>query len=88
MYQLIQSNLLISFRSANLSSNFGLAINPWSEDTKDGAYVPGGSSGGSAIAVAANTCYGYSILVPFSLLKPAKLPCLLLVHWAQIQEGV
>jgi len=55
---IIQSNLLISFRSANLSSNFGLAINPWSKDTKDGAYVPGGSSGGSAIAVAANTCYG------------------------------
>ena len=41
--------------SANMFSSFGPAINPWVR--KDGAQVvPGGSSGGSAAAVAAGLC--------------------------------
>lgn len=45
--------------SANLNSAFGPVINPWksnSDPQKD--LVPGGSSGGSAAAVAANICLG------------------------------
>lgn len=39
--------------SANNNSAFGQAISPWKEDGKDEDLVPGGSSGGSAAAVAA-----------------------------------
>ena len=42
--------------SANTTSFFGNVINPLS--TKDKPLVPGGSSGGSAAAVAANLCLG------------------------------
>ena len=42
--------------SANTTSYFGNVINPLS--TKDKPLVPGGSSGGSAAAVAANLCLG------------------------------
>ncbi|SVB67096.1 uncharacterized protein METZ01_LOCUS219950, partial [marine metagenome] len=35
--------------SSNETSFFGASINPWSKDNKK--YVPGGSSGGSAVAV-------------------------------------
>ncbi|PHR57007.1 MAG: Asp-tRNA(Asn)/Glu-tRNA(Gln) amidotransferase GatCAB subunit A [Robiginitomaculum sp.] len=43
--------------SANETSHFGSVINPWkAEDGID--LVPGGSSGGSATAVAANMCLG------------------------------
>ena len=38
--------------SSNETSFFGASINPWSKDKKK--YVPGGSSGGSAAAVAGN----------------------------------
>ncbi|MDV7339283.1 Asp-tRNA(Asn)/Glu-tRNA(Gln) amidotransferase subunit GatA [Terasakiella sp. A23] len=41
--------------SANITSNFGSVKNPWSQDAgKD--LVPGGSSGGSAAAVAGELC--------------------------------
>ena len=39
--------------SANITSYYGRVINPWSRDKK---LVPGGSSGGSAAAVAAHLC--------------------------------
>ncbi|MBR5154696.1 MAG: Asp-tRNA(Asn)/Glu-tRNA(Gln) amidotransferase subunit GatA [Alphaproteobacteria bacterium] len=40
---------------SNETSYFGPVVNPWSKDTK---LVAGGSSGGSAAAVAANMCAG------------------------------
>jgi aspartyl-tRNA(Asn)/glutamyl-tRNA(Gln) amidotransferase subunit A len=40
--------------SANITSHYGNVINPWSKDKQ---LVPGGSSGGSASAVAANLGY-------------------------------
>ena len=39
--------------SANITSYYGKVINPWSKDKK---LVPGGSSGGSAAAVAGHLC--------------------------------
>lgn len=39
--------------SANITSYYGSVINPWSKDKK---LVPGGSSGGSAAAVAGHLC--------------------------------
>jgi aspartyl-tRNA(Asn)/glutamyl-tRNA(Gln) amidotransferase subunit A len=45
--------------SANLNSAYGAVINPWrssTEPSKD--FVPGGSSGGSAAAIAAGLCLG------------------------------
>lgn len=40
--------------SANITSYFGNVINPWRENNSNLNLVPGGSSGGSAAAVAAN----------------------------------
>lgn len=37
-------------------SHFGPTVNPYSPENKQ--LSPGGSSGGSAVAVAANLCYG------------------------------
>jgi aspartyl-tRNA(Asn)/glutamyl-tRNA(Gln) amidotransferase subunit A len=42
--------------SSNETSAFGNVINPWRREGSDAALVPGGSSGGSASAVAANLC--------------------------------
>ncbi len=42
--------------SSNETSHFGPVINPWRRDGSDVNLVPGGSSGGSAAAVAANLC--------------------------------
>ncbi|MDR3187065.1 MAG: Asp-tRNA(Asn)/Glu-tRNA(Gln) amidotransferase subunit GatA [Holosporaceae bacterium] len=39
--------------SANITSHYGPVVNPWSRDKK---LVPGGSSGGSAAAVAGHLC--------------------------------
>ena len=44
--------------SSNVTSYFGPVVNPWTEAGADGAAVPGGSSGGSAAAVAAQLCLG------------------------------
>ncbi len=42
--------------SGNLTSYFGAVINPYKKNGDDSDLVPGGSSGGSAAAVAANLC--------------------------------
>lgn len=44
--------------SGNLTSAYGPAINPWRSTAHDRALVPGGSSGGSAAAVAARLALG------------------------------
>ncbi|MBL6664896.1 MAG: Asp-tRNA(Asn)/Glu-tRNA(Gln) amidotransferase subunit GatA [Rickettsiales bacterium] len=44
--------------SANTNSYFGPVINPYKANDSDEDLVPGGSSGGSAAAVAANLCLG------------------------------
>jgi aspartyl-tRNA(Asn)/glutamyl-tRNA(Gln) amidotransferase subunit A len=44
--------------SSNETSCFGPVISPWRRDGSNTPLVPGGSSGGSAAAVAANLCLG------------------------------
>src|SRR6201991_3982843 len=44
--------------SANETSCFGPVVNPWRREGSNAALVPGGSSGGSASAVAALLCMG------------------------------
>ncbi|QDH14497.1 Asp-tRNA(Asn)/Glu-tRNA(Gln) amidotransferase subunit GatA [Formicincola oecophyllae] len=44
--------------STNLTSAFGGVENPWKRHGSDAKLVPGGSSGGSAAAVAAGLCLG------------------------------
>ena len=44
--------------SSNETSFFGPAVNPWRRKGDDAKLIPGGSSGGSAAAVAAGLCYG------------------------------
>jgi aspartyl-tRNA(Asn)/glutamyl-tRNA(Gln) amidotransferase subunit A len=44
--------------SSNESSYFGAAVSPWRRKGSDAKLVPGGSSGGSAAAVAAGLCVG------------------------------
>jgi len=44
--------------SSNETSHFGAVINPWRRQGANTPLVPGGSSGGSAAAVAANLCLG------------------------------
>src|ERR1700744_4109040 len=44
--------------SSNETSCFGSVVNPWRRDGADTQLVPGGSSGGSASAVAASLCMG------------------------------
>ncbi|HUO00631.1 MAG TPA: Asp-tRNA(Asn)/Glu-tRNA(Gln) amidotransferase subunit GatA [Bradyrhizobium sp.] len=44
--------------SSNETSHFGAVINPWRREGADTSLVPGGSSGGSASAVAALLCMG------------------------------
>ena len=44
--------------SSNETSFYGPAINPWRSKGSNAKLVPGGSSGGSAAAVAANLCAG------------------------------
>ncbi|MGH1407583.1 MAG: Asp-tRNA(Asn)/Glu-tRNA(Gln) amidotransferase subunit GatA [Rhodomicrobiaceae bacterium] len=42
--------------SSNETSHYGEVVNPWRRDGDDAKLVPGGSSGGSASAVAAHLC--------------------------------
>ncbi len=44
--------------SSNETSYFGPVISPWRRNNSDAKIVPGGSSGGSATAVAARLCLG------------------------------
>ncbi len=44
--------------SSNTTSYYGNVINPWKENDSDKNLTPGGSSGGSAAAVAARICMG------------------------------
>src|SRR5690349_4346772 len=44
--------------SSNETSYYGNVINPWRRRNSNAALVPGGSSGGSATAVAAHLCAG------------------------------
>jgi aspartyl-tRNA(Asn)/glutamyl-tRNA(Gln) amidotransferase subunit A len=44
--------------SSNETSSFGPVVNPWRRKGSDARLVPGGSSGGSAAAVAADLCLG------------------------------
>jgi aspartyl-tRNA(Asn)/glutamyl-tRNA(Gln) amidotransferase subunit A len=44
--------------SSNETSAFGDVVNPWRRQGSDTKLVPGGSSGGSASAVAAGLCFG------------------------------
>ena len=44
--------------SSNETSHFGPVVNPWRRKGANEPLVPGGSSGGSAVAVAANLCLG------------------------------
>ncbi|MDJ1157180.1 Asp-tRNA(Asn)/Glu-tRNA(Gln) amidotransferase subunit GatA [Chelatococcus sp. SYSU_G07232] len=44
--------------SSNETSAFGPVVNPWRRKGSNAALVPGGSSGGSAAAVAARLCLG------------------------------
>jgi aspartyl-tRNA(Asn)/glutamyl-tRNA(Gln) amidotransferase subunit A len=44
--------------SSNETSHFGPVISPWRQPGSNVKLVPGGSSGGSAAAVAARLCYG------------------------------
>ncbi|ABD87818.1 Asp-tRNA(Asn)/Glu-tRNA(Gln) amidotransferase subunit GatA [Rhodopseudomonas palustris] len=44
--------------SSNETSCFGPVVNPWRREGSDAKLVPGGSSGGSASAVAAGLCLG------------------------------
>ena len=44
--------------SSNETSIYGAAINPWKSTGSDESLTPGGSSGGSSAAVAANLCAG------------------------------
>ncbi len=44
--------------SSNETSYFGPVVSPWRRRDSDAKLVPGGSSGGSAAAVAANLCVG------------------------------
>jgi aspartyl-tRNA(Asn)/glutamyl-tRNA(Gln) amidotransferase subunit A len=44
--------------SANITSAFGPVTNPWTSESDATPLVPGGSSGGSAAAVAARICLG------------------------------
>jgi aspartyl-tRNA(Asn)/glutamyl-tRNA(Gln) amidotransferase subunit A len=44
--------------SSNETSYYGNVVNPWRKEGSNAALVPGGSSGGSAAAVAARLCMG------------------------------
>jgi aspartyl-tRNA(Asn)/glutamyl-tRNA(Gln) amidotransferase subunit A len=44
--------------SSNETSVFGPVVSPWQRKGSNAKLVPGGSSGGSAVAVAANLCLG------------------------------
>ena len=47
-----------AMRSSNETSTYGDVVNPWRRGNDDAPLTPGGSSGGSAAAVAADLCLG------------------------------
>ncbi len=60
--------------SSNESSYYGPVINPWRRAGSDAPLVPGGSSGGSASAVAAHLCQGATATdTGGSIRQPASL---------------
>src|ERR1700753_276976 len=52
------NNDALAMGSSNETSCFGPVVNPWRRERSETALVPGGSSGGSASAVAALLCMG------------------------------
>ena len=74
--------------SSNETSTFGPVINPWKSTGSHDSLTPGGSSGGSSAAVAANLCAGAtgtdtggSIRQPASFTGTVGLkPTLSLIH--------
>lgn len=60
--------------SSNETSYFGPVVSPWRREGSDTKLVPGGSSGGSAAAVAANLCLGATATdTGGSIRQPASL---------------
>ncbi|CAN5900992.1 hypothetical protein BH11PSE1_BH11PSE1_28180 [soil metagenome] len=61
--------------SSNETSAFGPVVNPWRAEGSNTKLTPGGSSGGSATAVAADLCLGAPATdTGGSILQPAALP--------------
>src|SRR5262245_16679127 len=62
--------------SSNENSCFGPVISPWRRKGANTPLVPGGSSGGSAAAVAASLCLGATATdTGVAGLQPAACPC-------------
>ena len=56
--------------SSNETSCFGPVVNPWRREGSNTTLVPGGSSGGSASAVAAQLCMGATATDTGGLIRP------------------
>src|SRR2546427_62443 len=60
--------------SSNETSHFGPVVSPWRRRDSDAKLVPGGSSGGSAAAVAAGLCLGAVGTDTGGLIPPPPAP--------------